>query len=296
MDRGPAPTPLAGLKVLDMSRVVSGPFAGRMMSDLGADVVKLEPPDGDVTRFWGKVVNGLSGFYTQQNTGKRNICADLRRPEAVSLVRRLAGAADVVIENFRSGVMERLGLGYDSLSADNPRLVMLSISGFGAHGPGAGRAAYAPVIHAESGLIARQAEFDRAAPSDPMLSIADTNAALHGLVAVLAALLQREASGRGEHVRISMLESMLATDDYAHHALDGHPIVRLGGEVWASGCGPVLIAGEFRFLWRQLSTVHGVADPTPAGADLEVKIRCRRSAAAAWFASIGDRARLIEAL
>src|SRR4051812_23750285 len=121
------PRPLNGLRVLDLARVVSGPIAGRMLSDLGADVVKLEPPEGDVTRIWGEQRHGLSGFYTQQNAGKRNVCVDLKLSDSVTLVRRLAATADVVIENFRPGVLDRLGIGWSVLSADNPRLVLLSI-------------------------------------------------------------------------------------------------------------------------------------------------------------------------
>jgi crotonobetainyl-CoA:carnitine CoA-transferase CaiB-like acyl-CoA transferase len=147
--------PLAGLKVLDLSRVLAGPFAGRMLADLGADVVKVEPPDGDVTRLWGRRIAGIAGFFHQQNVGKRDVCVDLGKPGAAELVIRLATQADVVIENFRPGVMERLGIGWEVLSAANPRLVMVSISGFGQGGPESHKPAYAPIIHAESGVVAR---------------------------------------------------------------------------------------------------------------------------------------------
>jgi CoA:oxalate CoA-transferase len=285
--------PLEGIRVLDLARVVAGPFAGRMLSDLGADVVKVEPPDGDVSRVWGEVRHGLSGFYTQQNAGKRNVCIDVKAPGGPELVRRLAARADVVIENFRPGVLDRLGLGYATLSAGNPRLVMLSVTGFGRSGPAAGRQAYAPVVHAESGLIARQAAFD-GAPSDPMLSVADTNAALHGLAAVLAALLLRERTGTGQHIDIAMFDAMVATDDYAHHALDESPVVRLGGEVWDAPGGPILVAGEFRNTWRCLKAT--VADSSPDGADLETKIRCRRQATAEWMLALANRDELKRAL
>ena len=154
-EAGQGDYPLAGLKVLDFSRVLAGPFAGRMLSDLGADVVKVEPPDGDVTRQWGKVIAGLPGYYFQQNAGKRNISIDLRAPGARELVLGLVRHADVLIENYRPDVMPRLGLGWDALSAANPRLVMLSISGFGQGGPESHRAAYAPIVHAEMGLMER---------------------------------------------------------------------------------------------------------------------------------------------
>ncbi len=135
MPKADASYPLAGLKVLDMSRVLAGPFAGRMLSDLGADVVKVEPPDGDITRLWGKVVAGIPGYFHQQNAGKRNISVDLRAPGARELVLDLVRQADVLIENYRPDVMPRLGLGYEALREVNPRLVMLSISGFGRDGP-----------------------------------------------------------------------------------------------------------------------------------------------------------------
>lgn len=277
--------PLEGVRVLDLSRVVSGPFAGRMLADLGADVVKLEPPEGDLARIWGQTRHGLSGFYTQQNAGKRNVCIDLKHRDGAATARDLAAHADVVIENFRPGVLDRLGLGWSVLHAMNPRLVLLSISGFGQSGPESDRQAYAPVIHAEAGLIARQADFDGDAPSDPIVSIADYNGGLHGLVGLLAALLLRERTGTGQHIDISMLDAMRVTDDYAHHALDDEPIVRLGGQVFATPRGHILVTGEFKHVWRQLSRVHGVVDPTPAGAPLDDKIRNRRAAAAEWIAS-----------
>jgi crotonobetainyl-CoA:carnitine CoA-transferase CaiB-like acyl-CoA transferase len=288
--------PLAPLRVLDLSRVLAGPFAARMLADLGADVVKVEPPEGDVTRGWGQIRHGLGGYYTQQNAGKRTLCIDLEAPGGPALLSRLVQRADVLIENFRPGVLARHGLGWERLQALNPRLVMLSISGFGASSPEADRAAYASVLHAESGFLARQARFDAAPYTDPILSIADTNAALHGLVGVLAALHQRERTGLGQHVDIGMLDAMLATDDYVHFALDEHPITRGGGEVWDAPGGPIMITGEFRNLWRVLTAELGVVDPTPPGASLDEKIRARRGAAAAFYRGFPDRASLVAAL
>jgi CoA:oxalate CoA-transferase len=288
--------PLACLRVLDLSRVVSGPFAGRMLADLGADVVKVEPPEGDVSRIWGEVRAGRSGFFVQQNAGKRGLCIDLKAEGAADVVLRLAREADVCIENFRPGVMARLGLAPERLLAENPRLVLLSISGFGQTGPWRDRAAYAPVVQAESGLVLRQAEQDGAAPTDPVISLADTTAGLHGLVGILAALRQRDRTGRGQHVEIAMLDALVATDDYTHHAVDGSPLVRLGGHLFETAGGPILVAGEMRHLWRQLSTVQGVVDPTPAGADLETKVALRLQAVREWFRSFSDRAEVVRAL
>ena len=119
--------PLDGIKVVDMSRVLAGPFAGRMLSDLGAEVIKLEPPEGDVTRFWGRKIGGISGYFHQQNAGKKNISIDLSQQNGVALAKALIAEADILIENFRPDVMLRLGLDYDVLAALNPRLIMLSI-------------------------------------------------------------------------------------------------------------------------------------------------------------------------
>jgi crotonobetainyl-CoA:carnitine CoA-transferase CaiB-like acyl-CoA transferase len=290
--------PLGGTRVLDLSRVLAGPYVGRMLADLGADVVKVEPPEGDVTRKWGRSIAGLSGYYTQQNAGKRNVCIDLRADGAPELVRRLCTRADVLVENFRPGVMEQFGLDWAQLSQRNPRLVMLSISGFGQSGPDARRPAYASVMHAESGMIRRQADMSGAPPSDPPVSVADMNAALHGLVGLLSALLLRARTGRGQHVDISMFESMLATDDYAHLALDG--LKERDGvvvnEVWDVAGGPIVIAGDFRWVWQRLSATFGIKDPAPPGASIPVKAKTRHEAVAAFLATLTDRAGVVAAL
>lgn len=289
--------PLEGVRVLDLSRVLAGPYAGRMLADLGADVVKVEPPEGDLTRFWGKVVAGLSGYYTQQNAGKRNISIDLRKPGAPELVRELAKRADVVIENFRPGVLAAFGLSYAELSKGHPRLIMLSISGYGQEGPHAQRAAYAAVVHAESGLMARQALMFRSGPKDIPVSIADMNAGLHGLSSVLAALFMRERTGQGQHIDLAMTDCMLATDDHVHLALDEESLERpFASEVWETAFGHVVLAGDFRFLFREAVAHCGVVDPTPAGASLEEKIAARRGAFSAFLTSFSDMRSLGEAL
>ncbi len=267
-----------------------------MLSDLGADVVKVEPPEGDITRGWGAVRHALSGYYTQQNAGKRTLCVDLDAPGGSDLLLRLAERADILIENFRPGVLDRHGLGWESLRAVNPGLILLSISGFGQSSPEAKRPAYAPVLHAEAGIVARQAHFDAAPPTDPVLSIADTNAGLHGLVGILAALWMRERTGHGQHVDIGMLDAMLATDDYAHFALDEIPVIRGGGEIWEAPGGPIMITGDFRAIWRVLVRRLGVVDPTPPGASLPEKIRLRRRASAEFYLSFPDRASLVAVL
>ena len=292
--------PLQGLRVLDLSRVLAGPYVGRMLADLGAEVVKIEPPEGDITRKWGRVTAGLSGYYTQQNAGKRDVCVDLRVAGGPELVRKLASVADVVVENFRPGVMAQYGLDYAALSALNPRLVMLSISGYGQKGPETRRPAYAAVVHAESGVVARQAALTAAPLADLRISVADMNAALHGLVGLLAALLLRTREGKGQHVDISMIEAMAATDDYVHLALDNIPDGANGGvvsnEVWDVVGGPIVIAGDFRWVWQRLQEAHQLTDPTPPGAPIPVKAKLRREAVAAFFASFTERSAAIAAL
>ena len=278
--------PLEGIRVLDLSRVVAGPFAGRMLSDLGADVVKVEPPDGDVSRFWGEERNGITGFYQQQNAGKRNVCVDMRAEGSVELIASLAAAADIVLENYRAGVMDRMGIGWPVLSAANPKLIMASISGFGQRGPESDRPAFAPVIEAEGGVVARQSMFDGQPPTDPMLSIADYNAGLHALVGVLAALHAVKSTGVGTHLDIAMIDTMLATDDYIHHAIDGSPVVRLGGSYRRLASGRwVLVSGDFKFVWARVAQAGYLADPAPKGTELDVKIAMREAAVDAWWAA-----------
>jgi crotonobetainyl-CoA:carnitine CoA-transferase CaiB-like acyl-CoA transferase len=223
--------PLAGLRVLDLSRVLSGPIAGRNLHDLGADVIKVEPPDGDLTRFAQPKVGSISLYYAQQNTGKRNVSIDLRHPEGAAIVRALATHADVVVENYRPGVLARLGLGWDALHAANPRLVLASISGYGQTGEWADRRAYAVVIHAEMGLIEGGARWRADAAGTPHAPVpvqdgtshADVYAGLHLTSAVLAALLQRERTGLGQWVEVDMAEALLHANDFLHWDLSPVP-------------------------------------------------------------------------
>ena len=289
--------PLSGLKVLDFSRVLAGPFAGRMLSDLGADVVKVEPPDGDVTRLWGHVVGGLPGYYHQQNAGKRNICVDLRHQQAKSLVLELVAEADILIENYRPDVMPRLGLGYDVLRQVNSRLIMLSISGFGHGGPESHRPAYAPIVHAEAGLMHRQAERGDIPFTDLPLSVADTNASLHGLVGLLSAVIMRQQTGQGQHIDIAMIDATIATDDQLHYALeDSEESAPLRNDAWETGVGPILISADFRYLWHLLTGQMGVNDPTTKDTPLPEKIRMRREIVGEYLANLDDWAAVEEAM
>ena len=210
-------TPLAGTRVLDLTRVFAGPHCGRMLVDLGADVVKIEPPDGDLTRFSSPRIGSLATYFVQQNSGKRCMSIDLSTRAGADLLIRLAEVSDVVIENYRAGVMDRLGLGPDVLRTRNPRLVYASISGYGADGPWMHRRAYATVIGAESGLTRMQSESSGHFVNDPW-SHADT------YTAILAALLRRERTGTGDRIDVSMAETMLYVNEHAHDQLFDRPI------------------------------------------------------------------------
>lgn len=291
--------PLEGVRVLDLSQAVSGPYAGRILADLGADVVKVQWPNGDVANYFGSERGGVSGLFTHMNAGKRGIAVDLNAPSGPSVVKRLAIHADVLIENFRPGVLDRAGIGYSSLEPLNTRLVMLSISGFGQSSPEAGRMAFAPVIHAESGLLRRQADLDHSPHLfDVAFSVADILAGLHGSVAVLAALNMRTDTGHGQHIDLSMLEAMVASDDYAHYALDDSGRVSpQRGEVWDAPGGPLMIAADLKLTWVKLRDSVGlkdtVNDPEMPQEEREAH---RRALIKVWIDSFEDRCELVEAL
>lgn len=276
--------PLSGLKVLDFSRVLAGPFATRMLSDLGADVLKIEPPEGDTTRHFGLRSGEMSGYYLQQNIGKRNICLDLKADGARELIHKLVVEADVVVENFRPGIMDRFGIGWKDLSALNPKLVMLSISGFGQVGPERNRAAYAGVLHAETGLQARQAEAAGGHPTDIQFSLGDSYTSLHGLVGVFAALRMADQTGTGQHVDMAMLNALHATDDFANYGLDGVWPMNNKNFVWDAPEGKyIFLAGDLKWLWHVFSNREGLEAPVPEGADLETKVAARHDVIAAYI-------------
>ncbi len=206
------PNALDGVRVLDFTTTIAGPHCTRLMADIGAEVIKIEAPEGDMMRSRLPLRNGASTSFGQLNTGKKSLVLDLKRSEAVDVVKRLVKTADIVVENFRPGVMARFGLDYPVLRAVNPAIVYCAISGYGQTGPSAGRPAYAPVIHASSGYdlaqIAHQIEPRR--PDYCGIFIADVLSGTYAFGAAMAALHQRHATGEGQMIDISMLESMLS--------------------------------------------------------------------------------------
>lgn len=215
--------PLDGLLVVDFTRVLSGPIVGRMLHDLGADVIKVEPPEGDLTRYAYPRVGSTSLYYAQQNCGKQNVSIDLSHPQGATIAQQLCEQADVVLENFRPGVMEKFGLDYAKVRRNNPGVVYASISGYGQTGVWADRRAYAVVVHAEAGLIetgVRMRTDATGVPSPPTqagMSHADVYAGMAASTALLAALFARQRNGGiGDHIDVAMAEAMLFVQDFAH--------------------------------------------------------------------------------
>ena len=200
---------LSGLKVLDLSRVLAGPWCGQMLADLGADVIKVESFEGDDTRGMGPpYIGNISAYFSCANRNKRSICIDLHKPESREIIEALVAQADVLIENFRTGTAERLGVGYAALSAINPRLIYCSISGYGRTGPDAKRAGYDYAVQAEGGLMAITGARD-GAPNKVAVAVVDLATGQNAVIAILAALQQRHSSGRGQQVAVSLFDTQL---------------------------------------------------------------------------------------
>ena len=212
---------LEGITVLDLTRVVAGPACTRTLSDYGAHVIKIEPPDGDLMRQGVPKANGVAIGFAQQNAGKKNLCIDMSKPEGSHIVRRLAADADIVVENYRPGVASRLGIGYADVCADNPGVIYCSITGYGQEGPAAHRRAYAPVIHAELGLLELSARERGTDPMPEAVSHVDFAVGSQAASAILAALFSRERTGKGQHVDVSMAETMLATNELSAVEING---------------------------------------------------------------------------
>jgi len=206
------PGPLAGINVLDLTSVVSGPLATMFLADQGADVVKVEPLGGDITRRSRQSVSGsgeFSALFVSTNRGKRSLALDLKRPEGGTIMRKLIARADVLVQNFRPGTMERLGLDEPAVRADNPRLIYVSISGVGESGPYAGKRVYDPIIQGLSGFADLQAEPKTRRPRMIRTIVADKTTAIFAAQAVTAALYARERTGEGPHIRLAMLDTMI---------------------------------------------------------------------------------------
>ena len=204
------PGPLDGIRVLDLTTMVSGPVATMMLADQGADVIKIESPAGDIMRQYGVVHRGMSASFLSCNRSKRSLCVDLKTDEGLAIVRRLAATADVLVQNFRPGAIERMGLGEDAVRELRPDIIFVSISGFGETGPYAHQRVYDGVIQALSGLCDIQTDNETGRPRMVRTIVPDKTTSVTAAQAITAALFARERTGKGQHVRLAMLDTMVA--------------------------------------------------------------------------------------
>jgi crotonobetainyl-CoA:carnitine CoA-transferase CaiB-like acyl-CoA transferase len=207
------PGPLAGVRVLDLTSVVSGPLATMFLADQGAEVIKIEPLGGDITRRSRQSISAsgeFSALFVSTNRGKRSLALDLKRAEAAAIMRQLVARADVLVQNFRPGTMARLGLGEPALRELNPRLIYVSISGVGESGPYAGKRVYDPIIQGLSGFADLQSDPATRRPRMIRTIVADKTTAIFAAQAITAALFARERTGEGQHIRLAMLDTMIA--------------------------------------------------------------------------------------
>jgi CoA:oxalate CoA-transferase len=292
---------LSGIVVLDLSRVLAGPYAAMLMADLGATVIKVEHPDGgDEARGFGPFVDGVSGYFVSVNRGKRGITLDLRNPRGREIFLGLAAKADVLVENFRTGVMERLGIGHETLIAANPHLIYLSLSGFGRTGPRRYDPAYDMIIQGMSGIMSVTGE-PEGRPVRVGTSIGDLSAALFGVIGVALALYRRERTGAGGFVDIAMLDSLFSLLENAvmRAAAEGAPPGPLGTrhstiapfDAYPTLDGAVVLAAGNDALWGRFADVVARPDLKDDPRFVTNRLRCENIEAltAAVGAVISER-------
>jgi crotonobetainyl-CoA:carnitine CoA-transferase CaiB-like acyl-CoA transferase len=264
-----SPKCFQGLRVLDFSTTIAGPHCARMLADMGAEVIKIETAEGEVMRTRPPVRNGFSTTFGQLNVGKKSLVLDLKTPAAIETIRRLAADADILVENFRPGVMRRLKLDYETLRALNPKLIYCSISGYGQTGPSAELPAYAPVIHAASGYDMAHMAYQpgRSRPDYCGIYHADVLTGVYAFGAISAALYQRHGNQKGQHIDVSMLESMLSLtlSELQWSQFEVAPTQRpmFGPVETADGYVMLAIASEktFQSLMKVIGHPEWVADP-----------------------------------
>ena len=287
--------PLAGLKVLDLSRVLAGPWATQILGDLGAEVVTVERPGaGDDTRSWGppwREVDGarFSAYYLACNRNKRSVAIDMARPEGAALIRRLAAGADVLVENFKTGGLARYGLDYDSLKALNPRLIYCSITGFGQTGPYAQRPGYDFMVQGLGGLMSLTGVPDGEDGAGPMkvgVALTDVLTGLHAVAGILAAVAWRERSGLGQHIDLALLDVQVAclANQALSHLVTGQSPRRLGNahpsivpyQSFPTADGEMILAvgndSQFASLCKEADHAEWAADPQVQARGLRVDL------------------------
>jgi len=298
--------PLSGINVLDFTRVLAGPHCVKILRDLGASVVKVEAPSGDLARLAVPVTNGMSHYFAQQNAGKRNVSVDLNYPQGRAIVTRLAEQADVIVENFRPGTLAFYGLDYPAVAAYNPTVVYASISGYGQTGPWRTRAGFAPTVQAETGFTHALLEhFERSEDGarNDLSSHADVYTGLEAAVGVLAALHQRTATGVGQHVDVAMAATVLAVNERFHHQVGGidtdgeppalsaadSPVIRLPNGTSVTIAGSPVYTPIFRRYCAMMRRTDLLADPRFATPQLRKEHEAELLAEVrAWIGTFSD--------
>ncbi len=271
-------TPLAGIKVVELARILAGPWAGQTLADLGADVIKVEAPEGDDTRRWGPPFIDRDGeksaaYFHATNRGKRGITCDFRTPEGQETVRRLVADADVLIENFKVGGLTKYGLDYESLKKVNPRLIYCSITGFGQTGPYAHRAGYDFIIQGMAGLMSVTGEPD-GQPQKVGVAVTDVFTGVYGATAILAALVQRGRTGEGQHIDMALLDVAISimANQAMNFLVSGKPPTMMGNAhpnlapyaVFDCADGWIILATGNDAQYQRLCAILGLDDMAKA--------------------------------
>lgn len=261
--------PLAGIRVIDYSHFLAGPYLSRCLAAMGAEVIKIErPSEGDAGRHHPYFIEGQSGYFMQQNMGKKGLCINVKDPRGLEMMHKLIKTADVFVENYRPGALEKLGLGYQALSALNPGLVYCSVSAYGHTGPESHRAGFGLIAEAKSGIMAMVGEPGEA---PPLLRIAlgDMYTGIHGVAAVCAALLGRIKSGRGQHIDMALYDTLVSMHEYAAqcYTLSGGEVIpeQTGHDlpdstlygVFTAQDGCLVIAAQVDLAWKRLALLIG---------------------------------------
>ena len=260
--------PLEGIRVIDYSHFLAGPYLSRCLAALGAEVIKVERPEGDAGRRHPYFKDGQSGYFLQQNMGKKGLCINLKDPRGLELMHRLTDTADVFVENYRPGALDKLGLGYKELAARNPGLVYCSVSAYGHTGPDSSRAGFGLIAEAKSGIMQM---IGTPGEAPPLLRIAlgDMYTGIHGVASVCAALLGRVKSGKGQHLDLSLYDCLVSMHEYAiqcYTLSDGEEVPVQSGHdlpnstlygVFTAQDGPLVIAAQVDETWKRLAKLIG---------------------------------------
>ena len=261
------PGAFTGVRVLDLSMYLAGPYCSRLMADMGADIVKIEPPSGDFLRSAPPMRDGSSAYFGHLNCGKRSVCIDLKQPEGIEIIKRLLEETDVLLENFRPGVMARFGLDYEAVKLIKPDIVYCSVSGYGQTGPSASLPAFAPIIHASSGFemqsIRYEADIER--PIANRNCMADYLAATHALAGIGAALFRRATTGKGDYLDVALMDTVhnAMGYEYVDAQFPGQPTPTFRPMRTLDGFIAMAPVSEpnFRALARAANSSHWLEDP-----------------------------------